>query len=457
MKSSHVTIVGAGYVGLVTGACLADLGHEVICLDQDATKIEKLKSGQVTIHEPGLPELVQRNLDVRLHFTSDAAAAMAGADVIMIAVGTPSSEDGRADLSAVWAVVHQIAEQREWPRVIAVKSTVPVGTGDRVEEFLFSVARDSERHCTAPVAVVSNPEFLREGRAVHDFLQGDRVVVGGSDNEAMTMVADLYAPTGIPVIRCDRRSAEMIKYASNAFLATKISFINSIARLCEKLGADVTKVAEGMGRDHRIMPEHLRAGLGYGGSCFPKDVAALLHVAREAGVGFDLLQAAADVNARQVTWVVEKLQAALGSLHGKVIGLWGVAFKADTDDIRDAPALRLTELLVSQGALVKAYDPVARPPLIQGLTFWGDPYECATGADAMVLVTEWPIFRTLDWRKVVRLMNHPVIIDGRNYLDPQLMLSHGFVYRDLGRSAGSISVQDEQFGEQQCVQGCPNH
>lgn len=436
MTPRKIAVVGTGYVGLVTAACLAEIGHQVTALDIDDGKISLLRKGKIPIHEPGLEELVRKHAGKRLVFTGQYSEAISEAEVVMIAVGTPSDENGDADLSAIWDVADRIVDYLERFKVVAVKSTVPVGTCDELEARLWSkVARrypgePPERH----VVVLSNPEFLREGRAVGDFMKADRVVIGGNDTHALELLKEIYVPLNVPLVICDRRSSEMIKYASNAFLATKISFINSIARLCEKVGADVVKVAEGMGYDHRIMPEHLRAGLGYGGSCFPKDTSALLRTAKRFGVDFELLQATVDVNEGQVRWVVEKLESLLGDLKDRVIAVWGLAFKPHTDDVRDAPSLKLIKMLVERGATVQAYDPVASVEALQkGFVLCGDQYASAAGAHALVLVTEWEEFRKADFARVKPVMRTPIVVDARNCLDPTELVAMGFTYTGIGR------------------------
>lgn len=437
MTPRKIAVVGTGYVGLVTAACLAEIGHQVVALDIDDGKISSLRNGKVPIHEPGLEELVQKHLGSRLTFTNEYSEAIPHAEVVMIAVGTPSDENGDADLSAVWDVADRIPDYLDEFRVVAVKSTVPVGTCDELEARLWSeVARrypdePPEKH----VVVVSNPEFLREGRAVSDFMKADRVVIGGTEADAIEKVRQIYLPLRVPIVTCDRRSSEMIKYASNAFLATKISFINSIARLCENLGADVVKVAEGMGYDHRITPEHLRAGLGYGGSCFPKDTSALLRMAARTGFDFKLVRAAVEVNAEQVLWVVHKVETQLGSLKGAVIAIWGLAFKPGTDDIRDAPSLRLIDALLGRGAMLRVYDPVARLTQVpHGVTVCDSPYDAASGANAIILATEWKEFSCLDLHRVRQCVHSAFFVDGRNYMDPEIVRRHGFCYVGLGRS-----------------------
>lgn len=438
MTPRKIAVVGTGYVGLVSAACLAEIGHQVTALDIDDGKISLLRNGKIPIHEPGLEELVQKHAGKRLVFTGQYSEAIPEAEVVMIAVGTPSDENGDADLSAIWDVADRIVDHLERFKVVAVKSTVPVGTCDELEARLWSeVARrypgePPERHAV----VVSNPEFLREGRAVGDFMKADRVVIGGNDTYALELLKEIYVPLNVPFVICDRRSSEMIKYASNAFLATKISFINSIARLCEKVGADVVKVAEGMGYDHRIMPEHLRAGLGYGGSCFPKDVSALLHLSRRVGVEFKLLEATVEVNEGQIEWVVGKLQSLLGDLADKVVCIWGLAFKPHTDDTREAPSLQLIRSLLARKVMVRAYDPVAKANSCpDGVIVFEEKYKSVSGADAVVIATEWEEFINADFAKVKDLMRTPAVVDARNCLNASMLRRMGFAYTGLGRNA----------------------
>jgi len=436
VQTYRLGVIGTGYVGLVTAACLAEMGHDVIALDVDEGKISNLRSGVIPIHEPGLSELVHRNLGRRLRFTTSCDEVVPWADVVFIAVGTPSDSNGDAELRYVWQAVDTIAHHVHRPLIVAVKSTVPVGTCDMIEKRLRELAR-AARGNTVPdgMSVVSNPEFLREGRAVADFMKADRIVIGSSEPEPARVLKEIYSPLGVPFVFCDRRSSELIKYASNAFLATKISFINSIARLCERVGADVVKVAEGMGYDHRIMPEHLRAGLGYGGSCFPKDTAALLRICSKVGFEFEILKAAVEVNASQVEWVIEKLRAVLGELAGKTVAVWGIAFKPNTDDTRESPALRLISRLLQLGARVKAYDPIAVPNKeLPGLILCADAVTCAAEADALVVATEWAEFTNADFTCLRNQMRNPICVDARNCLSPSAMIESGFTYIGLGRS-----------------------
>ncbi|QUL99333.1 MAG: UDP-glucose/GDP-mannose dehydrogenase family protein [Candidatus Fermentithermobacillus carboniphilus] len=436
MQTYKLGVIGTGYVGLVTAACLAEIGHDVIALDVDEGKISNLRSGVMPIHEPGLSELVHRNSGRRLRFTTSYDEVVPWTDVVFIAVGTPSDSNGDVELRYVWQAVDTIAHHVHRPLIVAVKSTVPVGTCDMIEKRLREMVRAARGNTVSDgISVVSNPEFLREGRAVADFMKADRIVIGSSEPEPARVLKEIYSPLGVPFVFCDRRSSELIKYASNAFLATKISFINSIARLCERVGADVVKVAEGMGYDHRIMPEHLRAGLGYGGSCFPKDTAALLRICSKVGFDFKILKAAVEVNDSQVDWVIDKLRAVLGELAGKTVAVWGIAFKPNTDDTRESPALRLISRVLQLGATVKAYDPVATPDgNLPGLVVCSDAASCVKHADALVVATEWAEFVNMDFTSVREQMKNPICIDARNCLNPSEVLEAGFRYLGLGRS-----------------------
>ena len=428
----NITVIGAGYVGLVTGVCFADLGNRVVCLDINEQKIESLRQGAMPIYEPGLEELVARNRAAkRLSFTTSYADGLREADFVFIAVGTPEGVDGEADLRYVRMAARSIAEAMDHPMVIVNKSTVPVGTGDWVADIISSHLRDG-----VECAVVSNPEFLREGSAIADFMRPDRVVLGSLDPEAAESVAQLYLPLRATIMITDLRTAEMIKYASNAFLATRISFINEIANVCEALGADVKEVALGMGYDQRIGHAFLDAGIGYGGSCFPKDVKALAYMAQIKGRHPQLLQAVMDINADQRRAVVRKLEAALGSLRGMTIGLLGLAFKPNTDDMREAPSTHIARMLLAAGARVRGYDPVAMEVavrLMPELEMAGDPYALAEGCDALVIVTEWNEFKHLDLAQVRESMNQPVMVDGRSIYDPVAMKALGFRYQAIGR------------------------
>jgi UDPglucose 6-dehydrogenase len=427
-----ICVIGVGYVGLTTGTCFADLGHEVICVDVDESKIKKLLSGGMPIYEPGLEEMVRRNAQAgRLHFTTDYREGLAQAEFAFIAVGTPQGSGGEADLKYVRTAARRIATAMTEPLIIVNKSTVPIGTGDWVADIV-------RRHQPEPIefSVVSNPEFLREGSAINDFMFPDRVVLGSLDPDAAARVAQLYLSLRAPIMITDLRTAEMIKYASNAFLATRISFINEIASMCEALGADVKEVAVGMGYDRRIGPDFLDAGIGYGGSCFPKDVQALAHMAAVHGCHPQLLRAVMDINHDQRRQAIHKLRELLGTLDEKEIGVLGLAFKPNTDDMREAPSVEIVHLLQSEGARVRVYDPVAMVNArlyLQDVTLCQDAYEVASGADALVIVTEWNEFKHLSLSRLKEAMRRPVIVDGRNIYDPEQMKALDFVYRGMGR------------------------
>jgi len=429
-----ICVVGTGYVGLVTGACFADLGNDVVCLDIDENKIERLSAGQMPIYEPGLEEVVRRNVAAgRLSFTTSYEEAIKTNQprFLFIAVGTPEGVDGEADLKYVRMAAESIAEVMDHPLIIVNKSTVPVGTGDWVADII-----NRHRNGDIDFAVVSNPEFLREGSAINDFLYPDRVVLGSLKKDAAESVAQLYLSLRAPIIVTDLRTAEMIKYASNAYLANRISFINEIAAICEQLGADVKEVAVGMGYDKRIGHHFLDAGLGYGGSCFPKDVKALAHMASIHGRHPQLLRAVMEINKDQRIRVIQKLRNQLGKLQDRTIGLLGLAFKPNTDDLREAPAVEIAHLLQNEGAHVKGYDPVAMPlaaRLIPGIELAKDAYDLARGCDAIVVVTEWNEFKHLDLAKVKALMRQPILLDGRNIYDAEQMRNLGFKYRGMGR------------------------
>lgn len=430
---SKICVIGTGYVGLVTGACFADLGNHVNCLDVDETRINRLKQNIMPIYEPGLEQLVSQNVKAgRLVFTTDYVQALQGAEFAFIAVGTPSGVDGEADLQYVRSAAESIADLVDWPIVVINKSTVPVGTGDWVADII------RKRRTGRPLdfTVVSNPEFLREGSAINDFMYPDRVVLGSEHREASAKVAQLYQTLGCPVLETDLRTAEMIKYASNAFLATKISFINEIATMCEELGADVEEVARGMGMDKRIGPAFLEAGLGWGGSCFPKDVKALAHMAVLHGTQPQLLQAVMDINRNQRRRIIYKLRKTLGSLNDRVIGVLGIAFKPNTDDIRESPAIEIIHLLQNEGAIVRAYDPQAMDNAAQvlgGTTLCSNPYEVAEGADAVVLATKWNEFKQIDLKRMHSMMRSQVLVDGRNIWNKESVEALGFKYIGVGR------------------------
>ena len=422
----RIAVFGAGYVGLVTGACFADLGHDVVIRDVLAERVDALRRGEVPIHEEGLQELLERNRE-RLRFTSEVAEAVEDAEVVYVAVGTPPTYSGDADLSAVWTVVDELPRV-DRRLVIAMKSTVPVGTGQAVRHRL-------DEKGLGDVGYVSNPEFTAEGRAVRDFMQPDRVVVGAFTEADAATVARLYEPLETTVVRADVASAEMIKLAANAFLMTRISFINEIANVCEATGADVVKVAEGVGLDHRLGPHFLRAGIGWGGSCFPKDGVALKQLAANSGYHFQLLAGVIEVNELQKRRVIGKLKQLLGSLRGKRIALLGLAFKPNTDDTREAPAFVLAGRLLAEGADVVAWDPVASADGLHGLVQVPTVDEALTGADAAVLVTEWPHLAELDWAALAGRMRSAVLVDGRNMLEPEAMRAAGFTYDAIGRAA----------------------
>ncbi len=427
-----IAVIGVGYVGLVTGACFADLGNRVVCLDINEEKIKGLKQGIMPIYEPGLEELVTRNVRAgRLTFTTSYTEALREAEFAFIAVGTPEGVDGEADLRYVRMAAQSIANVLDHPLIIVNKSTVPVGTGDWVADIVRA-------HMTneVPFSVVSCPEFLREGSAISDFMHPSRVVLGSVDRKAAEQVAQLHLPLRTTIMITDLRTAEMVKYASNAFLAARISFINEIANICEALGADVKEVATGMGYDPRIGPAFLDAGIGYGGSCFPKDVKALAHMASTHGRHPQLLHAVIEINNDQRRQVVWKLHEILGNLQDKTVGLLGLAFKPNTDDMREAPSITIARYLLAEGAQVRAYDPVAMEngarelPEVQMMP---DPYTLSEGCDALVVVTEWNEFKNLDLTRIREAMRQPVLVDGRNIYDPAIAQAMGFIYRGVGR------------------------
>ena len=438
-----ITVIGAGYVGLVTGTCFADLGNQVRVLDIDQNKVDMLRKGQLPIYEPGLSELVTRNLKAgRLSFTTDYAEGVRDAEFIFIAVNTPSGTGGEADMRYLRDAAEGIAANLTREAVVVNRSTAPIGTGDLVA----SIIRRANGHFS--FSVVSNPEFTREGQAVQDFLKPDRIVLGADDYQAAERVAELYATFEAPVIITDLNTAEMIKYASNAFLATRIAFINEIAAICEQVGADIKEVARGMGLDARIGQGYLDAGVGYGGSCFPKDVRALEHMAAIHGCHPQLLRAVMEINRDQRRLVVQRLRELLDKaapddnrgFEGRLIGVLGLSFKPGTDDIREAPSLEVIHLLQSEGAQVQAYDPaamdtVARTDALPGLRLCDDPYKAASGVDALVVLTEWNEFKNLDLERLRAVMRHPVLVDGRNLYDPRAMARAGFVYWGVGRPA----------------------
>jgi len=434
----NIAVIGTGYVGLVTGAGLADFGNDVICVDINEKKIEALKAGKIPIYEPGLDAIVAKNVtEGRLEFTTDLAGAIRSARAIFIAVGTPPLPDGSADLRYVADVARSIAKYMEGPKLIITKSTVPIGTGRMIERI---IAESEHKH---PASVVSNPEFLREGSAIEDFMRPDRVVIGVSDEEAVTLMKEIYAPLyslDIPFVVTNVESAELIKYAANGFLATKISFINEVAVLCEKLGGDIQDVARGMGLDHRIGPKFLQAGPGYGGSCFPKDSSSLADISRKCDYTFEIIESVIRVNDQIKARMVEKVDQAVGGAAGKKIGVLGLAFKAETDDMRDSPSLPLIEGLQRLGASVRAYDPQAMDAargMFKGVIFCDDAYSTAEGCDAIVLCTEWNEFRALNLERLKQALKQPVLVDLRNIYDPARVRAAGFEYTSVGRAAES--------------------
>jgi len=426
----EIAVIGTGYVGLVAGTCLADLGNNVVCVDVDKEKIRLLREGKSPIYEPGLEELLERNIEAkRISFTSDTDSAVKAAEVVFIAVGTPMSESGEADLKYVKQVAKEIGKALNGEKVIVNKSTVPVGTGSMVEDII-------KEHYKGKFHVVSNPEFLREGNAIKDFLKPDRVIVGYRGNGAREKMEQLYKPLNSRILFTSIESAELIKYGSNALLATKISFINEVARLCDKVNADIGDVSEGMGLDKRIGPHFLKAGCGWGGSCFPKDVRALVHMGEKNGVDFRIARAADETNREQKLLPVRKLEEELGELKGKRIALLGLSFKPDTDDMREASSIDISRKLLEKGAVVVAFDPVAvkeAKGLILGIEFADSVYNALEGADALVLVTEWNEFREIDLERVKNIMRFPLIIDGRNIYDRKKAEGMGFVYSGIGK------------------------
>ncbi len=430
----RIAVVGAGYVGLVAGACLAENGNEVVCVDRDAAKIRMLQRGKIPIYEPGLEELVRRNrAEARLSFATTLPKAVRQAQIVFIAVGTPQGEDGSADLQHVLGVAREIAQAMNGYKVIVDKSTVPVGTSARVRDVV-------RRHTTHPFSVVSNPEFLKEGAAIDDFMRPDRVVIGVEDPRAAELMTELYRPftrTGAPIMVMDCASAELAKYAANAMLATRISFMNEIANVCEVLGADVDHVRRAVGSDKRIGPSFLFPGVGYGGSCFPKDVKAMVRFAADQKYDFQILTSVEAVNAAQKKRLFQKMDKHYGSLKGKRFAVWGLAFKPRTDDMRDAPSIDLVEALVAAGAKVQAFDPeamtVARKLFGGRISYADSSYEALTGADGLAIVTEWNEFREPDFARMRKLMRAPIIFDGRNLYAPDHMKAQGFTYYSIGR------------------------
>ena len=429
-----IAVIGTGYVGLVAGACFAESGNDVVCVDKDGTKVRTLRAGRMPIYEPGLEEIVRRNRhENRLTFTTTLPKAVRGSTIVFIAVGTPQGEDGSADLQHVLEVAREVARAMNGYKVIVNKSTVPVGTAVRVREVI-------RRETTHPFSVVSNPEFLKQGAAIDDFMKPDRVVIGAEDPRAREIMHELYAPftrTGAPVMTMDCASAELTKYAANAMLATRISFMNEVANVCEAVGADVDEVRRAIGSDRRIGTSFLFPGVGYGGSCFPKDVKAMIHFASQKDYDFRILRAVEEVNSAQKTRLATKMRTHFGTLKGRTIAVWGLAFKPRTDDMREAPSIPLIKMLLAEGADVQAYDPeatkVAKGIFGTKVTFATKNYDALKGADGLAIVTEWSEFRRPDFEKMRKLMRSPVIFDGRNLFEPEQMKQSGFTYYSIGR------------------------
>jgi UDPglucose 6-dehydrogenase len=430
-----IAVIGTGYVGLVAGACFAESGNDVVCVDKDAAKIRLLRRGKMPIYEPGLEELVRRNRhEGRLTFTTTLPKAVRDSSIVFIAVGTPQDEDGSADLQHVLGVARDIAKAMNGYKVIVDKSTVPVGTSAKVRDVI-------RRETTHPFSVVSNPEFLKQGAAIEDFMKPDRVVIGAEDPRAEAMMLELYAPftrTGAPIMVMDCASAELAKYAANAMLATRISFMNEVANVCEAVGADVDQVRRAIGSDRRIGSSFLFPGIGYGGSCFPKDVKAMVRFASDKDYQFRILEAVESVNAHQKTRLVAKMKAHFGSLKGKIVAVWGLSFKPRTDDMREAPSIPTIEALLAAGARVQAYDPeagkTAKGIFGSRITLTGGNYEALKGADALAILTEWNEFRRPDFARMRKLMRSPAVFDGRNLFTPEQMKQNGFTYYSIGRS-----------------------
>jgi len=431
----RIAVIGTGYVGLVAGACFAESGNDVICVDRDEKKIGTLNAGQMPIYEPGLEEVVRRNRqESRLVFTTDLPEAVRTSEVVFIAVGTPQGEDGSADLTHVLGVAREIARAMNGYKVIVDKSTVPVGTSQKVRDVVSA-------ETTHPFSVVSNPEFLKQGAAIEDFMKPDRVVIGAEDKRAAAIMLELYSPftrTGAPIMTMDCASAELAKYAANAMLATRISFMNEVANVCELVGADVDHVRKAIGSDRRIGTSFLFPGVGYGGSCFPKDVKAMMRFASEKDYEFKILDAVETVNQCQKTRLFAKMRAHFGDMRGKTVGVWGLAFKPRTDDMREAPSIPLITALLDAGVTVRAYDPeatkVAKEIFGDRVTFTANNYDVLKGADCLAIVTEWNEFRRPDFPRMKALMREPIVFDGRNLFTPEQMKQHGFAYHSIGRS-----------------------
>jgi UDPglucose 6-dehydrogenase len=431
----NICIVGVGYVGLVTGTCFAEFGHNVVCVDNDGLKIESLQGGIIPIYEPGLEEMVKRNQSAgRLRFTTEVADAVEKSLAIFIAVGTPSDKAGSANLEYVYQVAETIGKLMKGYKILVTKSTVPVGTGKEIKEI---VKKNQDQEI--PFDVVSNPEFLREGSAIEDFMRPNRVVIGTDSEQATAIMKDLYSPLYLietPFIISNVETAEMIKYASNAFLATKISFINEMANICELVGADIHNVAKGMGLDGRIGPKFLHPGPGYGGSCFPKDTMAIFKLAESLGYHFEIVKSVIEVNERQYKRMVNKIRNILGPLEGKRLGILGLTFKPNTDDIRDSPAIKIISSLIKEGASISAFDPAgmeASKQVLNDVRYVRDMYDVAKDADALIIITEWNEFRNLDWERVKALLRSPLVIDLRNIYEPSRVKSKGLTYHSVGR------------------------
>lgn len=429
----NIAIIGTGYVGLVTGACFADLGNRVYCVDNDRKKVESLRKGRVTIYEPGLQETVKRNVKKgRLTFSTNIGDSVKKSQIVFICVGTPSKENGEADLSTLEIVSREIAKSIDSYKLIVEKSTVPVETGEWVKQTI-----NAFKGRKGKFDVASNPEFLREGTAIEDFMRPDRIVIGVESQKAKELLISLYKPLKAPFVVTDIRSAEIIKHASNSFLAMKISFINAISVICEKAGADIAKVAKGIGLDKRINKDFLYAGAGYGGSCFPKDVEAFIYIAEKLGYRFELLKAVKEINEKQKDIIIEKISRLIWNIPGKTIGVLGLSFKPNTDDIRNAPAIDIINRLITQGAKIRVYDPKAmgktKKILKKDIAYCKSAYDVAKGSECIVLLTEWNEFKKLDFKKLKKLLKRPVLIDGRNIYDPKEMKKLGFVYAGIGR------------------------
>ena len=430
-----LAIVGTGYVGLVTGTCFADLGNDVVCADNDEKKIKTLKGGSIPIYEPGLEELVKKNTaNGRLKFTSDIKEAIKSSEIIFICVGTPSREDGSADLTGIERVSRDIAGHIDSYKLIVEKSTVPVETGEWVKKTISSFMDGASEF-----EVASNPEFLREGSAIKDFMNPDRVVIGVESERAEKLMRELYEPLNTKIVVANIKGAEIIKHAANSFLATKISFINALSNICERTGADINEVAEGIGLDSRVNKHFLRAGIGFGGSCFPKDLKAFIRISEKLGYPLDILKEVEKINEKQKDLAIQKITEMLWNIPGKTIGVWGLSFKPDTDDIRSAPSIDIIKRLLEQGAKIKAFDPVAmenvKCELGKSIEYCRDIYDVASDADCVVLMTEWNEFKEIDWERIKKEMKQPVILDGRNIYDPEKLKAMGFKYQGIGRGS----------------------